>query len=110
MKRLHPAETLGLVAGFAIWSSAFVLIYAAHGWACGSGLQVNQGSVRAILAVLLGLHLAAHAVLCVWLYRRMKTGEPPQASFLKLASFVLAVGAGGATVWTSAPVLFLEIC
>ncbi len=110
MKRFHPAETLGLVAGFAIWCSAFVSIYAAHGWACGSGLQVDRGAVRVILAVLFGLHLAAHAVMCVWLFRRMNTGEPPQASFLKLASFVLAIAAGGATVWTSSPVLFLEIC
>lgn len=110
MRRLHTAEILGLIAGFAIWCSAFVSLYALHGWACGSGLQIDSGTVRAALAALLVLHLAAHAGLSVWLFRRMKASDRSQARFLKAASFVLALAAGGATVWTSAPVLFLEIC
>lgn len=109
MKPPPPIEILGLVAGFAIWSSAFVSLYALHGGACDGGWFSSPGAARLVLAAVLSLHLLLHAALCVWLWRRLQTGGQPVV-FLRTASLILAVAAMGATLWTSGPVLVLQIC
>lgn len=109
MKAPPPIEILGLVAGFAIWSSAFVSLYALHGGACEDGWFSSPGAVRAVLAAVLILHLLLHAALCYWLWRRVQAGDG-SVVFLRTASLILSVAAMGATIWTSAPVLVLQIC
>ena len=110
MKPPPPIEILGLVAGFAIWSSAFVSLYALHGGACDGGWFSGPGAVRIALASVLALHLVLHAALCIWLWRRLQAGGDRRAIFLRSTSLILAFAAAGATVWTSAPVLVLGIC
>jgi len=104
------AEALGLVAGFGLWSLAFVTLYGVHGYACGSGAGPGDTIVRIVLIALLGAFLAAHAWLAGLLARRWKrSGEGP-VRFIRLASLVLAIAAAGTTIWTGIPVLTLSIC
>lgn len=110
MKPPPPIEILGLVAGFAIWSSAFVSLYAVHGGACDGGWFARQETIRVVLAVILALHLLLHAALCFWLWGRAKEKTVPSVFFLRTATFVLALAAAGATLWTSAPVFILRVC
>ena len=95
-------ETLGLIAGFGLWSLAFVALYGLHGLGCGIGIA--PGGLRAALVLLLGLFLAGHVVLAAWLMRVIHD------RFLRAASLVLAVGAGATTLWTGIPVALLSIC
>ncbi|MFN4183371.1 MAG: hypothetical protein ACK4M6_01180 [Hyphomonas sp.] len=110
MKNPPTVEIIGLVAGFAIWSSAFVMLYALHGGACDGGWFSDLRQARGALAAVLALHLLLHVALCVWLWRRLQAGDRRSVIFLRTASFVLAICAAGATLWTSAPVLVLQIC
>lgn len=104
----RTAEALGLVAGFAIWSLAFVLLYGWHGFACAQGLA--PGTARAGLVLLFLLHMLAHAGLILWFLARWRRAAEAPLRFLRLASLVLAVGALGTTLWTGLPALLLRTC
>ncbi|HVL78812.1 MAG TPA: hypothetical protein VM346_05940 [Sphingomicrobium sp.] len=103
-------EAIGLVAGFGLWSLAFVALYAVHGYACGSGAPPGDPTARAAMVALFAAFLVAHGWLAWWFARRWKqSGEGP-VRFIRLASLVLAIAAAGTTIWTGLPVLTLSIC
>jgi len=105
-------ELLGLVAGFAVWSLGFVLLYGAHGLACSLGVRpgAGDGAARAVLAGLFALLLAANLWLVLRLRRRLRQAPGGPVRFVRLASLALATAAAGASLWTGFPVLTLGIC
>ena len=107
-RRPQNRETLGLVAGFGLWSLAFLLLYGGHGAFCGTG-AASEGATRTVLIGTWVAVLAAEAALIVWFARRLRSATEAQR-FVRLASLILAVAAFGATVWTGVPVLTLRIC
>jgi hypothetical protein len=101
-------ETAGLVAGFALWSLAFLALYGGHGTLCA--LEADGGpAARAVLLGIWAAILAAHIGLIVWLARRWRAA-PEQLRFIRLLSVILAVAAMAATVWTGLPVATLTLC
>lgn len=106
------AEPLGLVAGFALWSLAFVVLYGGHGFACGVGVRPGHydGVARAALGLVLLLFVAAHVWLAWWFWRRLERAGERTIRFLRLASLTLAIGALITTVWTLFPVVALTLC
>jgi peptidoglycan biosynthesis protein MviN/MurJ (putative lipid II flippase) len=111
-KRRSNIEALGLVAGFGLWSLAFVLIYGAHGLACGVGVRPGHwdGVTRAALIGLWLAALAAHLWLIWWLRRRWRAADEPSIRFVRLVSLTLALAALPASLWTYLPVATLTIC
>lgn len=106
IKDAQPAETLGLIAGFGIWSSAFIAFYGLHGALCAAGgAPFARGGMIAVLA----LHLIAHGLLVWWFARRVR-GASGGAVFIRRVSLVLAVAAAGATLWTGVPAVLLKVC
>jgi hypothetical protein len=106
------AEPLGLIAGFLLWGLAFVTLYGSHGFACGVGVAPDNhdGTTRvALLAAFLGF-VVAHATLAWWFWKRLGRGESHSHRFVRFASFILAIAALVATVWTLGAPLFLSIC
>lgn len=102
------SETAGLVAGFALWSLAFLALYAGHGTLCA----VEADGGPAARAVLLGIWTAiviAHIGLINWFARRWRAA-PEQLRFIRLVSLILAVVAMAATVWTGLPAATLTLC
>lgn len=105
-------EALGLVAGFGIWSLGFVLLYGAHGLACGLGVRPGEGDgiTRAALILIYAAHIAAHLGLIRWFDRRRRKADPGPVRLIRTAALTLAVASLGATIWTGFPVLTLSIC
>lgn len=96
----------GLVAGFVVWSAAFVLLYGLHGLACA---DPGFGGTRPALLIGWAAMLAGHGLLAAWLWRRWRVGAE-EVRFVRLVSLVLAVAALGATVWIGLPVAVLGVC
>lgn len=100
-------EIAGLVAGFVVWSAAFVLLYSLHGLGCAD--PGFGGGTRWALVVGWGAMLAGHGLLAAWLWRRWRRAEE-ELRFVRLVSLVLALAAGAATVWIGLPVAVLGVC
>ena len=105
-------EALGLVAGFGLWSLAFVVLYGGHGLACGVGVRPGHYDdlTRAILTVTFAAFIAAHVGLAWWLWHRFRSAPEGPVRLVRLVSLVLALAALGATAWTLFPVTVLTIC
>lgn len=112
MRPGRNAEPLGLVAGFLLWGLAFVTLYGGHGFACGVGVTAghHDGTTRIALVIAFLLFVAAHAALAWWFWKRLGRAEDRPLRFVRFASFVLAVAALVATLWTLGPPLLLSIC
>lgn len=100
---------LGLGAGFAVWASAFVALYAMLSVGCRFGwegveLLPGLSAQRAQLILLLALHLGVGAVLAV------RFRVPPHGPFLWRLSYLAAVAALAASLFTFAGVLVLSSC
>ncbi len=100
MSALTPTRLLWFIAGFGIWSSALIVIYALH--ALGCAYRLPEGTMRAALGAALALHLAA----IVLLIRRFPRGD---GTLITAAQWTL-VAALAATVATFAPLLALTPC
>jgi hypothetical protein len=100
-------ETLGFLAGFTVWSLAFVVLYSVHGGGCAAGARDEV--LRPALVGILAIHAMGLAILAFWLFRRMSLGTG-ESSFVRRLSFALAIAAGGSTLWIGVPVLFLTLC
>lgn len=104
-------EIGGLLAGFTLWGAAFVVLYAAHGYACSSATGgLPPAIARPLLVGTLVLFVAAHLALAIWLLRRWRSSNSDTTRQLRLWAFVLGVGAALTTVWTGLPVLTLSLC
>lgn len=105
-------EIAGLLAGFTLWAAAFVALYAGHGYACSVGAgEAAPAAARPLLIGTLVLFIVAHAALAAWLWQRFRAGADTKAvRQTRLWSFVLAMAALPATLWTGLPVLTLSLC
>lgn len=100
---------LMLGAGFTVWASAFVALYAMLSVGCRFGwdeihLFGGLTAQRAQLVIILFVHLAAGAALAVML--RTGAGGP----FLARASYLAAVAALGSSIFSFAAVFGLSAC
>lgn len=105
-----------LLAGFVLWSVAFIVLYGMQGTGCSLGWQAVEvaGPVTLQRAVLVGLFLAflaAHTVL----YLKLRTPRRSQAEedisgFARDAGETLALAALGASVFCFSGVLWLTAC
>ncbi len=115
--QLGALKLLAAVAGFVVWSSAFVVLYSIQGYACASELRnaVWLGFNAATL-VLTGawlLHLAAGGALLWAAWRALpagQSGEQDARTFLLGLTWMFAVSGFVATIYIGAPVLVLHPC
>ncbi len=101
-------EAGGLVAGFALWSLAFLALYVGHGTLCP--LEAGGGpEARAVLLGIWAVIMIAHTGLIVWFARRCRSASS-EMRFIRSVSLILAIAAMVATVWTGLPVATLTLC
>lgn len=107
---MPPRRLWWLLAGFGVWCSALIVIYALHAIGCAFGWPA--GPLRLALAVV----IVAHVVAIGWLWRTLASTPPPTARSSDTAAFVRTVGiwsliAALATVVLSlGPVILLKTC
>ena len=109
-ERAIPARRLWwLAAGFAVWCSALVVLYALH--AIGCAFAWSSGSLRLGLAMV----LFAHLIVIGWMWRDItRAGTDPDFgptdSFLHGAVIWTLIAALVATAITLGPPLLLATC
>ena len=106
---LPPERLWWLAAGFAVWASALVLLYALHALGCAFGLA--DGLLR---LGLVGL-LLAHLIVIGWMWHDWARGgrDPDRdktGAFLRGAAVWTLIAAFIATVLTLGPPLLLKLC
>ena len=96
-----------LGAGFVVWCSALVILYALHAIGCAFAWSTNW--LRLSLVVVFLLHL----IVVGWMWRNAAKSDPgfgPTGSFLHAAIAWTVIAAFVATVLTFGPPLFLTAC
>jgi hypothetical protein len=108
-RSVPPRQLWWLAAGFAVWCSALIALYALH--AIGCAFAWSAGSLRLGLAVV----LLAHLLVMGWMWRDIARAGPapvfgPTGTFLHWAITWLLIAALVATALTLGPPLLLTIC
>ena len=108
-RSVPPGYLLWLAAGFAVWCSALVVIYAIH--AIGCAFAWSAGPLRFGLALVLFAHLAAIG----WMWRRLGAADPAldfgqTGAFLRTAVVWATIGALATTILTLGATLLLTVC
>jgi hypothetical protein len=108
-RRVPPRQLWWLAAGFTVWCSALVALYAIHGIGCAFGWSAD--SLRLWLAAALLAHLAVLS----WMWRDITRAGPPAGfgptgAFLHSAITATLIAALAATVITFGPPLLLAAC
>jgi hypothetical protein len=104
-----PGQLWWLAAGFAVWGSALVVLYAVH--AIGCAFAWPAGPLRLGLALVLLAHLAVIG----WMWRSLSEAGTDLDSgrtgvFLHTAVVWSAAAAFVATILTLGPPLLLTVC
>jgi len=104
-----PRRLWWLAAGFAVWCSALVALYALH--AIGCAFAWSSGSLRLGLAVV----LFAHLIVISWMWRDItRAGTDPDfgptGTFLHWTVTLTLITALVATAITFGPPLLLATC
>ena len=104
-----PRQLWWLAAGFTVWCSALVVLYAIHGIGCA--FAWSAGSLRLWLAGA----LLAHLIVLGWMWRDFartgpEAGFGPTAVFLHWTVVGTLITALTATVITFGPPLLLATC
>jgi hypothetical protein len=104
-----PWHLWWLAAGFGIWCSAIVVLYALH--AIGCAFAWSAGSLRLGLAVV----LLAHLIVIGWMWRDLARADPDPVfgqtgTFLHTAVVWTVIAAFVTAVLTLGPSLLLTIC
>jgi hypothetical protein len=100
----------GLVAGFLVWSSAFVALYGLHAVGCNLGWQAPETYASPLRLALVAVWLL-HAAALVWLVLHFRpAAAASSAPFLERAAFTLSALALAVTLITGAPILALDLC
>lgn len=107
-RRAHPASLLLIMAGWALWASAFVTMYAAQ--AVGCAMDVAIASHRAMMLATWILHLAALFALVIYCRKRMADTASDPLQFTCRIAFWSALTATIATAWTGSMVSFVTPC
>lgn len=90
-----------LVAGFVIWSGAFLAIYAAQATGCAIGLP--SGTLRLILAAVLGISLLAGLGVLIIAMKR-------KALPLGRSAVIASIAALAASALTFSGIFWAELC
>ena len=102
-----PRDVLFLVAGFVLWSSAFVALYGGQALGCRLGWEnVDLGPItlnRTVLLAVWAVHLCVIGLLTVVLARRYASASA--SPFIERAGLALSLCALAATIWIGFPVL-----
>ena len=112
-----PAGLPTMIAGYLVWSSCFVLLYALLSVGCELRLQLQPvaGGVNA-LSLVLGLVWALHLLALAWLIQdawragRDAAREAHAGRFLRRVTVMLHLTALAATLWVGFPLLVLPPC
>ncbi len=104
-----PGYLLWLAAGFGVWCSALVVLYAVH--AIGCAFVWSAGPLRLGLALVLFAHLAAIG----WMWRRLGAADPgldfgQTGVFLRTAAIWSTIAAFATTIFTLSATLLLSAC
>lgn len=114
MKQASPVPArrmLLIVAGFVVWSAAFVALYGLN--AVGCAFDWPAGAQRAALLVLLAVHVGGLAALSLWTWRRWRArrADPTRpAALLEYVGVATSVAALAATIFVLAPSFALTMC
>jgi len=108
-RAVPPQYLLWLTAGFAVWGSALVALYAIQGLGCAFAWRT--GPVRVLLAVILVAHLAVIA----WMWRHLASApQSPEATttgdFVRTVAIWSLIAAFVTMILTLAPPLVLTAC
>jgi len=108
-RALPPRRLWWLAAGFGVWCSALVVLYALHSIGCVFAWPA--ATLRLTLVVV----LLAHLVVIGWMWRNVAMAAPDPAfgqtgSFLHAAIVWTAIAAFVAAVLTFGPPLLLATC
>ncbi|MEO3386898.1 hypothetical protein [Mesorhizobium sp. CAU 1741] len=102
-----------LTAGFAVWASAFVLLYAMLSVGCRFGWHemafAGTSLQRVQLAVILLVHVAAGAAI-VWMLGGQGNRADGTAIFMRRAGYAAALAALASTLFSFGGVFFLSTC
>jgi hypothetical protein len=111
----HGATLLLMIAGFVVWSSAFLALYAVL--TVGCALNWNEpdsapGVHRLVLLAVWFVHIAA-IVLLAWgtkILARDRPGSKTVSGFLLAATWGSTLAALGATAWIGIPIFMTSTC
>ncbi|MGP9822811.1 hypothetical protein ACTZWW_22520 [Salinarimonas sp. NSM] len=116
----RPAGLIGLVAGFLVWSSAFLVLYGLHALGCAWGWEARAVGPTSALRLVLVLAWALHVALLAALALAARRGLPPKGltgegedrtpALVAGATLVLTLAALVATLWTGLPVVAYPLC
>lgn len=104
-----PRLLVWLAAGFVVWSSALVALYAVH--AIGCTFAWPAGPLRLGLGAVLLMHMAAFAA--IWRHlvtHPIEVTDGATRDFLVTLSLWVTISAAAATVLTLGPTLVLTTC
>ena len=109
VRAVPPRRLWWLAAGFGVWCSALIFLYALHAIGCAFGWPA--GTLRLYLVVVFCVHL----VVLGWIWRNFARVGPDPAfghtgSFLHAAILWTAIAALVATVLTFGAPLLLSTC
>lgn len=108
-RAVPPRRLWWLTAGFAVWCSALVILYALHAIGCAFGWPA--GPLRATLVLLLLVHLAVIG----WMWRDLARDGPDlpfgqTGLFLHVVAVWTVIAAFVVTALTLGPPLLLATC
>lgn len=105
-----PRHMLVIVVGFALWSVAFVALYAVNAIGCAFGWPtIVQRWVVIGLALLCSGAALGVAAWSIGHWRRAARADRPAPSLAKIGALASSA-ALAATVFVSAPSLFVSMC
>ena len=108
-RALPPGRLWWLAAGFGVWCSALVMLYAMH--AIGCAFAWPAGMLRVSLVVV----LLAHLVVIGWMWLRMTRAESEPAfgevgAFLHTVAVWTLIAAFVTTLFTLGPAFVIGVC
>ena len=109
-----PPALLWFVAGFVVWSIAFVALYAVQALGCEWGWHLRDvGPVsqqHLVLGAIFAGHVAVIALLSLIAWRWWSGNGNGARGFIRIAAVALSVSALVATIWTGLPAVVLSAC
>ncbi|MGJ3263044.1 MAG: hypothetical protein ACFE0R_07400 [Salinarimonas sp.] len=112
----RPVGLIGLVAGFLLWSSAFLVLYGLHALGCAWGWEARVVGPTSWLRLALVVAWAVHVALLAALLALAWRGRPARDALERTPALIagttvaLTLAALVATLWTGLPVVTYPLC
>lgn len=114
MQASAPPALLWFVAGYIVWSVAFVALYAVQALGCKWGWHLRQVGPVSLQHLVLGAifagHVAVITVLSLIAWRWWRSKGDDEGRFIRASAVALSVSALVATIWTGLPAVVLAAC